>query len=29
MSKKDKYKELADRFLDLVGGKDNVSYFTH
>ncbi len=29
MAKKEKYEELADRVLDLVGGKDNVDFFTH
>lgn len=24
-----KYDELANRVIDLVGGKDNISYFTH
>ena len=29
MAKKEKYDELAKRFLELVGGKENISYFTH
>lgn len=24
-----KYEQLANQFIDLVGGKDNISYFTH
>lgn len=29
MASKDKYAELADSIVDMVGGKDNISYFTH
>jgi PTS system beta-glucosides-specific IIC component len=29
MAKKDRYEELAAGILDLVGGKDNVAFFTH
>lgn len=29
MASKDKYAELADKIVGLVGGKDNISYFTH
>ena len=29
MASKDKYAELADSIVGLVGGKDNISYFTH
>lgn len=29
MPSKDKYAELADKIVGLVGGKDNISYFTH
>ncbi len=29
MAKKAKYDELAEHFLDLIGGKANISYFTH
>lgn len=29
MASKDRYVELADRVVELVGGKENISYFTH
>lgn len=29
MAKNDKYKELSEKIIDLIGGKDNVSFFTH
>lgn len=29
MSKKKKFEELSDKIVDLVGGKDNVSFLTH
>lgn len=29
MAKKERYSELADKVLDLVGGKDNIEFFTH
>lgn len=29
MAKKQKYEHLASEFLDLIGGKENISYFTH
>lgn len=29
MGKKERYEELADRVPDLIGGKDNISFFTH
>lgn len=29
MAKKQKYEELAKEFLSLIGGKENISYFTH
>lgn len=29
MASKDKYAELAESIVGLVGGKDNISYFTH
>ncbi len=29
MAKKERYAELADRVVELLGGKDNISFFTH
>lgn len=29
MAKKNKYQQVADNIIDLMGGKSNVSYFTH
>lgn len=29
MSQKQKYEELANSFLEMIGGKENMSYFTH
>lgn len=29
MAKKDRYEALANRVLDLIGGKENISFFTH
>ena len=29
MAKTQKYEELADKILNLVGGKENITYFTH
>ena len=29
MAKKEKYKELSDSIIDLIGGKDNITFFTH
>ena len=29
MAKQDRYAELADKIVDLLGGKSNISYFTH
>lgn len=29
MAKKSKYEDLANQILDLIGGKDNISFFTH
>ena len=29
MAKEEKYAELADKVLELVGGKDNIEFFTH
>ena len=29
MGKKEKYQDLAEHVVDLLGGKDNISFFTH
>ena len=29
MSKQNKYQDLIDNLMDCIGGKDNISYFTH
>ena len=29
MAKEEKYAELADKVLDLIGGKENIEFFTH
>lgn len=29
MAKKNKYEELTTQFLELIGGKENISFFTH
>ena len=29
MSKQNKYQDLIDNLMDYIGGKDNISYFTH
>ncbi|MEG0469663.1 MAG: PTS transporter subunit EIIB, partial [Longicatena sp.] len=29
MAKKEKYEDLANSVVDLIGGKDNVMFFTH
>lgn len=29
MAKKEKYEDLANSVIDLVGGKENITFFTH
>ena len=29
MAKQEKYQEIAEKIVSLVGGKDNISFFTH
>ena len=29
MAKKERYEDLANSVIDLVGGKDNITFFTH
>ena len=29
MAKEERYAELAEKVLELVGGKDNIEFFTH
>ena len=29
MAKNNKYEDLSNRVIDLVGGKDNITFFTH
>ncbi|MBE6120009.1 MAG: hypothetical protein E7189_06180 [Erysipelotrichaceae bacterium] len=29
MAKKQKYEQLANQIIDLIGGKENVTFFTH